>query len=128
MKAIRCREWGAPDVLRLEEAESPSLVSKFLGRQRVGASAASVSRFEDGHPLACAGKLERSSGPQRRRRRSESVSDAEGSSITMLLLWLSLASCLGRWFRTQTICQRSGTPAARRIASREPVEACCAAG
>ena len=25
MKAIRCREWGAPDVLRLEEAESPSL-------------------------------------------------------------------------------------------------------
>src|SRR5947207_5450690 len=25
MKAIRCREWGAPDVLRLEEAQSPSL-------------------------------------------------------------------------------------------------------
>ena len=25
MKAIRCREWGAPGVLRLEEAESPSL-------------------------------------------------------------------------------------------------------
>src|SRR6202521_4024200 len=25
MKAIRCREWGAPDVLRLEEAESPRL-------------------------------------------------------------------------------------------------------
>ena len=25
MRAIRCREWGAPDVLRLEEAESPSL-------------------------------------------------------------------------------------------------------
>ena len=25
MKAIRCREWGAPDVLRLEEAESPDL-------------------------------------------------------------------------------------------------------
>jgi hypothetical protein len=25
MKAIRCREWGTPDVLRLEEAESPSL-------------------------------------------------------------------------------------------------------
>src|SRR5246127_1608328 len=25
MKAIRCREWGAPDTLRLEEAESPSL-------------------------------------------------------------------------------------------------------
>src|SRR5580693_5104259 len=25
MKAILCREWGAPDVLRLEEAESPSL-------------------------------------------------------------------------------------------------------
>ena len=25
MKAIRCREWGAPDVLRLEEADSPSL-------------------------------------------------------------------------------------------------------
>src|ERR1700751_2582989 len=25
MKAIRCREWGAPDALRLEEAESPSL-------------------------------------------------------------------------------------------------------
>src|SRR6266852_4837455 len=25
MKAIRCRKWGAPDVLRLEEAESPSL-------------------------------------------------------------------------------------------------------
>src|SRR5258705_11144661 len=24
MKAIRCREWGAPDVLRLEGAESPS--------------------------------------------------------------------------------------------------------
>ena len=24
MKAIRCREWGAPDVLRLEEAESPN--------------------------------------------------------------------------------------------------------
>src|ERR1700730_15392675 len=25
MKAIRCREWGAPDVLRSEEAESPRL-------------------------------------------------------------------------------------------------------
>jgi NADPH2:quinone reductase len=25
MKAIRCPEWGAPDVLRLEEAESPNL-------------------------------------------------------------------------------------------------------
>jgi len=25
MKAISCREWGAPDVLRLEEAESPNL-------------------------------------------------------------------------------------------------------
>lgn len=25
MKAIRCREWGKPDVLRLEEAESPKL-------------------------------------------------------------------------------------------------------
>jgi len=25
MKAIRCREWDAPGVLRLEEAESPSL-------------------------------------------------------------------------------------------------------
>jgi alcohol dehydrogenase-like protein len=25
MKAIRCREWGTPDVLQLEEAESPSL-------------------------------------------------------------------------------------------------------
>src|SRR4051812_49712377 len=25
MKAIRCREWGAPDVLRLEEAQSPTL-------------------------------------------------------------------------------------------------------
>ena len=25
MRAIRCREWGAPDVLRLEEAESPRL-------------------------------------------------------------------------------------------------------
>jgi NADPH2:quinone reductase len=25
MKAIRCREWGTPDTLRLEEAESPSL-------------------------------------------------------------------------------------------------------
>jgi NADPH:quinone reductase len=25
MKAIRCRDWGTPDVLRLEEAESPSL-------------------------------------------------------------------------------------------------------
>src|SRR5438874_7495634 len=25
MKAIRCREWGAPDVLRLEEAERPKL-------------------------------------------------------------------------------------------------------
>ena len=25
MKAIRCREWGAPDTLRLEEAESPKL-------------------------------------------------------------------------------------------------------
>jgi NADPH2:quinone reductase len=25
MKAIRCRAWGAPDTLRLEEAESPSL-------------------------------------------------------------------------------------------------------
>ena len=25
MKAIRCREWGAPGVLRLEEAKSPSL-------------------------------------------------------------------------------------------------------
>src|SRR5882724_5564962 len=25
MKAIRCREWGAPDVLRLEQAESPRL-------------------------------------------------------------------------------------------------------
>jgi NADPH:quinone reductase len=27
MKAIRCREWGVPDVLRLEEAESPALKS-----------------------------------------------------------------------------------------------------
>ena len=25
MKSIRCREWGAPDALRPEEAESPSL-------------------------------------------------------------------------------------------------------
>jgi NADPH2:quinone reductase len=25
MRAIHCREWGAPDILRLEEAESPSL-------------------------------------------------------------------------------------------------------
>ena len=25
MKAIHCREWGTPDTLRLEEAESPSL-------------------------------------------------------------------------------------------------------
>jgi NADPH2:quinone reductase len=25
MKAIRCREWGAPETLRLEEAESPKL-------------------------------------------------------------------------------------------------------
>ena len=25
MKAIRCREWGSPDVLRLEEADNPSL-------------------------------------------------------------------------------------------------------
>src|SRR5258705_6653480 len=25
MKAIHCREWGTPDILRLEEAESPSL-------------------------------------------------------------------------------------------------------
>ena len=25
MKAIRCREWGIPGVLRLEEAESPRL-------------------------------------------------------------------------------------------------------
>ena len=25
MKAIRCREWGAPEVLRLEEAESAGL-------------------------------------------------------------------------------------------------------
>jgi NADPH2:quinone reductase len=25
MKAIRCRAWGAPDTLRLEEAESPKL-------------------------------------------------------------------------------------------------------
>ena len=25
MKAIRCREWGAPETLRLEEAESPEL-------------------------------------------------------------------------------------------------------
>ena len=25
MKAIRCREWGAPDLLRLEEAERSSL-------------------------------------------------------------------------------------------------------
>src|SRR5271165_986639 len=32
-------------------------VAKFLGRQRVDASAASVSRLEYGHLLACAGKL-----------------------------------------------------------------------
>jgi NADPH2:quinone reductase len=25
MKAIRCRAWGTPDTLRLEEAESPKL-------------------------------------------------------------------------------------------------------
>ena len=25
MKAIRCRAWGAPETLRLEEAESPNL-------------------------------------------------------------------------------------------------------
>jgi hypothetical protein len=39
-------------------------VSKFVDGQRVGASAASVSRFEDGHPLVCAGKL--ASGHQAR--------------------------------------------------------------
>jgi hypothetical protein len=32
-------------------------LDKFLGRQRVDASAASVSRFKDNHPLAGAGKL-----------------------------------------------------------------------
>jgi hypothetical protein len=31
MKAIHCREWGAPDVLRLEEAESPSLERHAFG-------------------------------------------------------------------------------------------------
>src|ERR1700737_2720391 len=37
MKAIRCREWGAPDVLRLEEAESPRL-QRHQGRIRVRAA------------------------------------------------------------------------------------------
>jgi NADPH:quinone reductase-like Zn-dependent oxidoreductase len=37
MKAIRCREWGTPDVLRLEEAESPSLKSHHV-RIRVRAA------------------------------------------------------------------------------------------
>jgi hypothetical protein len=58
-------------------------VSKFVDGQRVGASAASVSRFEDGHPLVCAGKL--ASGHQPRSAGADDqkgVSDAEGSSIT----------------------------------------------
>src|ERR1700736_6986607 len=37
MKAIRCREWGAPDVLRLEEAERPRLAGD-QGRIRVHAA------------------------------------------------------------------------------------------
>src|SRR6266478_6243042 len=41
MKAIRCREWGAPDVLRLEEAESPSL-ERHQVRIRVHAAGAVV--------------------------------------------------------------------------------------
>src|SRR5205807_1415327 len=40
MKAIRCREWGAPDVLRLEEAESPSLKPHQV---RIRVSAAGVN-------------------------------------------------------------------------------------
>ena len=32
-------------------------VAKFLGRERPNASAAAVSRFEDGHPLAGTGKF-----------------------------------------------------------------------
>jgi hypothetical protein len=35
-------------------------VAKFIGRQRVDASAASVSRLEDGHLFARASKLARS--------------------------------------------------------------------
>ena len=34
-----------------------SRIAKSLGRQRVNASAASVSRLQDSHPLAGAGKL-----------------------------------------------------------------------
>ena len=37
MKAIRCRAWGAPDTLRLEEAESPKLQPHQV-RIRVGAA------------------------------------------------------------------------------------------
>jgi NADPH:quinone reductase len=40
MKAIHCREWGAPDVLRLEEAESPSLERHQV---RIRVSAAGVN-------------------------------------------------------------------------------------
>jgi len=40
MKAIRCREWGTPDVLRLEKAESPSLKPHQV---RIRARAAGVN-------------------------------------------------------------------------------------
>jgi NADPH:quinone reductase-like Zn-dependent oxidoreductase len=41
MKAIRCREWGAPGGLRLEEAESPSLEPHQV---RIRVRAAGVKR------------------------------------------------------------------------------------
>ena len=47
MKAIRCREWGAPDVLRLEEAESPSL-ERHQVRIRIRACGPEFRRHADG--------------------------------------------------------------------------------
>jgi hypothetical protein len=47
MKAIRCREWGMPDVLRLEEAESASLKPHQV-RVRVRARRGELRRQPDG--------------------------------------------------------------------------------
>ena len=46
MKAIRCREWGAPDVLRLEEAESPSEAPRRR-RRSPNSSPAEVDLFRE---------------------------------------------------------------------------------
>jgi hypothetical protein len=44
MKALRCRAWGAPDTLQLEEAESP-VYSIAVGRPEVVVSRSRTIRL-----------------------------------------------------------------------------------